>query len=251
MILAAGVSDSGCRRKHNEDRILVETALGLFVVADGRGGERCGGLAAELAVRAVGDYRAQAERAKTYAWPFGYDPALPGTQNRVLNAVRLANRRVFDAGRSHPDCDGMGTTISTLFIDAETATVGNIGDSRVYLFRGRRLRQLTRDDALTARLVESGDITAEEARIHPLKNVLTLALGRDAEIAVQLVEFALKPGDRLLLASDGLHGVLEDPAIVQNLETSPDSQIAAQRLVDAAKERGAPDNVSCIVVGYF
>jgi protein phosphatase len=145
----------------------------------------------------------------------------------------------------------MGTTISTLFIDAETATVGNIGDSRVYLFRGRRLRQLTRDDALTARLVESGDITAEEARIHPLKNVLTLALGRDAEIAVQLVEFALKPGDRLLLASDGLHGVLEDPAIVQTLESSPDSQIAAQRLVDAAKERGAPDNVSCIVVGYF
>jgi protein phosphatase len=251
MILAAGVSDTGCRRKHNEDRILVETARGLFVLADGMGGERCGGLAAELAVQAVGDYRVQAERAKAYAWPFGYDPSLPGTQNRVLNAVRLANRRVFEACQSRPDCNGMGTTISTLFIDANTATIGNIGDSRVYLFRDHRLRQLTRDDALTAKLVESGDITPEEARIHPLKNVLTLALGRDEDITVQLIEFSLRLGDRLLLASDGLHGVLDDPAIERTIETAPDSQLAAQRLVDVVKERGAPDNVSCIVVGYF
>jgi protein phosphatase len=213
------------------------------------GGERCGELAAELAIETVGaflsmDYTSSDAK----AWPFEYDFTLDRDQNRIMNAARLANRRIWETCKKRTDCQGMGTTLSALICSSGRATIGNIGDSRVYVFRGRRLRLLTRDDAVVADLVEAGKITADEARLHPLRNVLTSALGRHEDVAVQLVQLNLKTGDRLLLCSDGVHGPIDQSVIAELLDGQTDPASTARRLVQAAKDQGGPDNISCIVV---
>jgi len=245
----AGVSDPGHKRDHNEDRILIETERGLFVVADGMGGERCGEIAAEIAVQTVGDYLSRDYApSDAKAWPFDYDLTLDRDQNKVMNAVRLANRRVWETCQERRDCDGMGTTMSALLCQSNAATIGNVGDSRVYLLRRSRLRLLTRDDAIVADLVEAGRITPEEARSHPLRNVLTAALGRSEDVAVQLVQLSLMPGDRFLLCSDGMHSVMDHSTIRELMASGPSPAACASKLVEAAMEAGGPDNISCIVV---
>jgi serine/threonine protein phosphatase PrpC len=250
-LCAVGISDVGCIRTNNEDRILVETDRGVFIVADGMGGEQCGEVAAELAVQTAGDYFLSPQPdSDAEAWPFEYDFTLDTDQNRVMNGVRLANRRVWESCQERRDCAGMGTTMSAMICHGRTATIGNIGDSRVYVFRTAQLRLLTRDDAIVADMVEAGEISVEEARFHPMRNVLTCALGRDEDVAVQLIQLALKPGDRLLLSTDGMHGVVEPTLIAQLLGEYGDPSDAAVQLVVAAKEAGGPDNISCIVVDF-
>src|SRR5262249_5845057 len=136
---AAGLSDLGCKRDSNQDRILVNAQQGVFVVADGMGGEHCGELAAEIAIRSVGDWLLV--------------NAGDSAQNRVLNAVQFANQKVWEASQTQAECAGMGTTISVVLLDADTIVIANIGDSRVYLFRDGELQRLTRDDALVSTLV--------------------------------------------------------------------------------------------------
>jgi protein phosphatase len=245
---AAGFSDVGCKRLQNQDRIWWDTERGVFVVADGMGGERCGDVAAEVSVRAIADFLLQAERSEAYAWPFGYDNSLTTTQNHVVNAIRFANKRVWDELQTRPECEGMGSTISALFVHDDTATVGNIGDSRVYLGREGQLRQLTRDDAVVFNLLEAGIITPEESKHHPMRNVLTLALGLAEDVTVQLVEFILKPGDWLLLSSDGLHGVVDASDLKHAFDRRDEVEVASRNLIQAALDLGGPDNVSCIVV---
>src|SRR5262249_54061710 len=160
------------KRKQNQDRILIDAGHGIFLLADGMGGERCGDLAAELAVETTGDYLRKQALQDIEWWPFEYDTTLTLTQNRILSGVRLANRRVWETGQTGRDCQGRGTTLSALSSHNKTATIGNIGDSRIYLFRDGRLWLLTRDDALVSNLVDAGEITAEEARVHPSRNVL-------------------------------------------------------------------------------
>jgi PPM family protein phosphatase len=242
---AAGLSDIG-KRPHNQDRILMEPSSGVFILADGMGGERCGDLAAEIAVSAAGEYLLQ--QSPQANWPFEYDTTLDVTQNRVMNGVRLANRKVWEACQTRRDCEGMGSTLSTLVCRPDSATIGNIGDSRVYIVRDARLRLLTQDDAVVANLLEAGKITREEAKVHPLRNVLTLALGRSADIAVKLITFTLKTGDRLLLSSDGLHGVLDDSEIAEIVAKQNELLGTAKELVIAAKNGGSADNISCIVI---
>ncbi len=248
-LFATGVTDVGCKRTHNEDRILVEREKGVFILADGMGGERCGELAAEIAIQTVGEFfLASHQQSESADWPFDYDFTLDEDQNRVMNGVRLANRRVWETCQNRHDCEGMGTTISALYCSGAKATIGNIGDSRVYVFRSGQLRLLTRDDAVVADLVESGKISVEEAKNHPMRNVLTCALGRNEDVAVQLIQLTLKPGDRLLLSSDGMHGVVDHSLIGHFLREYPDSSAAASQLVEAAKDAGSTDNISCIVV---
>jgi len=243
---AAGFSDTGSRRD-NQDRVLVEASSGIFILADGMGGERCGELAAEIAVRTAGDYLAKRMQAADH-WPFEYDRTLDLAQNRVMNGVRLANRKVWEVGLARHDCQGMGSTLSVLVCEGNSATIGNIGDSRVCILRDRRLRLLTQDDAVVANMVVEGKITEEEARIHPLRNVLTLALGQSEDTTVQLVSLSLKVGDRLLLTSDGAHGVLRQSELAKIVGEQSDPSEIARNVVNAAKRSGSADNISCIVV---
>ena len=177
---AAGLTDAGCKRQANQDRILVDVERGVFVIADGMGGERCGELAAETAVRSVGESLLEAYAPGD---PRSSDPVSDvSPKDRVVNAVRCANQKIWEASEADTECAGMGTTLSVALLVASSVVVGNVGDSRVYLFRDAQLRRLTRDDAVVSMLVDAGKISAEKARVHPMRNVLTLAVGRSREM---------------------------------------------------------------------
>jgi protein phosphatase len=236
-IAAAGVSDIGCKRERNEDRIVVNAEMGVFVLADGMGGERCGALAAELAVQAVEDYALTA---------LPSEPQTP--QQRITAAVQFANRTVWLESRNSQGCEGMGSTLSVVFITDSAAAIANIGDSRVYLYRDGQLRRLTRDDAVVANLIDAGQITPQMAKTHPMKNVLTAALGRVEEAPFHVADTEVRPGDRLLLSSDGLHGVMDDSRIEYYLRQQQAPHLLAQQLIEEARELGGPDNISCIVI---
>jgi serine/threonine protein phosphatase PrpC len=243
---AAGLSDPGCKRQKNEDRILVDADRGVFVVADGMGGEHCGELAAEMAVRCVGEYLLETDQsAKDQTCGNSSDSS---AQNRVVNAIQLANQQVWEMAQAQEECAGMGTTISVVLVSSESLVIGNIGDSRVYLFRDGQLHRITRDDTLISTLVDEGRISLEKAKAHPLRNVVTLAVGRSKEINVKMIQTQILSGDQLLLSSDGLHGVLSSAEIAEIIGSSHDPDSKAHALVDAAKREGGPDNISCIVV---
>jgi len=246
-IQTAALTDTGCVRTENEDRISIQESAGIFVVADGMGGESCGGLAADHAILAVEEYLKMLQTEPS-SWPYEIEPSLSNSQNAVMNALRLANYRIWEAAQTLPDCHGMGATMSLLQIRDDIATVGNVGDSRVYICRESIFKQLTRDDSVVSNLIDQGQITKEAAKTHPMRNMLTLALGQTEDIPVQLVEFPLRAGDRLLLASDGLHGLVDDDEIERLLRAQEDPQSSVNALVAAALERGGPDNVSCIVI---
>jgi protein phosphatase len=234
--IAAQLSDPGCKRVRNEDRTFIDTDRGVFVLADGMGGERCGELAAQIAVQVAADCLLES--------------ALVSTE-RLRTAVQQANSKIWEASQARPECSGMGSTISAVLLDGLSAAIANVGDSRVYLYRDNELRRLTRDDAVVSTLLEAGKITPEGARNHPLRNVLTLALGRSKDINVKLVQSTLITGDQLLLSSDGLHGVVAERDIVRVLETASDPATKTQLLVDAARRNGGPDNISCIVAAII
>jgi protein phosphatase len=227
----AGISDCGCKREQNQDRIVVAERLGLFAVADGMGGERCGEWAAEIAVQTVEEYLGGFGGQREDDWPFEFDPTLNVGQNRVMNGVRLANRRIWETCRHHPDCAGMGTTVSLLLLSPpDTATIGSVGDSRVYLLRDSQLRLLTRDDAVVADMIDKGEIKEEQAHLHPMRNVLTSALGSSEDVVVQLVQFKLKHLDRLMLCSDGMHAVVRHDTLKHLLGRDGGPSVVARNL---------------------
>jgi serine/threonine protein phosphatase PrpC len=249
MILAAGLSDIGCKRSANEDRIFVDTVMNVFVVADGMGGERCGGYAAELATRAVEEFfRSPAAEINNHQ--LSEPDRLEATQERMAKAIRLANERVFRESMSTAECRGMGCTLSAVTISGGLATVGSVGDSRVYLLRGGQLVQLTRDDSVLERLLAAGAITAEDTRSHPMRNLLTQSVGTKEMLDIQIIEFPLCAGDRLLLSSDGLHAIIGDKAILETLAETHDPGATASILIASARQSGGPDNISCVVVDY-
>src|SRR5262245_46914747 len=155
MILAAGLSDIGCKRKANEDRILVVKEQDVFVVADGMGGERCGGFAAELATRALDEYFRSTVSGYAGYTTQNLNGTLQANQERMATSIRLANERILSESLIAAECQGMGCTISAVSIDADIATIGSVGDSRVYLFRDGELVQLTRDDSVVAQLLDA------------------------------------------------------------------------------------------------
>jgi len=247
-IQSAAATDCGRVRKRNEDRVSLYPAHGTFVLVDGMGGERCGGPAADQAILAVEEYLKFEQSPTPSGHPLDYEPGLTEPQNAVMNIVRLANYRIWEAAQRLEDCQGMGATISVLHIRNDLATIGNIGDSRVYVSRDSRFEQLTRDDSVVSMLIDQGQITQQDAKTHPMRNILTLALGQSEDIPVHLIEFPLLAGDRLLLSSDGLHGTVDHDEIGRLMRRDDDPHQTVKALVAATIERGAPDNVSCIVV---
>lgn len=246
-IQSAALTDHGCVRKRNEDRVSLYPGHGTFVLVDGMGGERCGGTAADQAILAVEEYLKN-EQSQTISRPFESEPGLTESQNAIMNIVRLANYRIWEAAQRLEDCQGMGATISILRIRNDRATIGNVGDSRVYISRESLFQQLTRDDSVVSSLIDQGQITQEGAKTHPMRNILTMALGQTEDIRVHLIDLPLLAGDRLLLCSDGLHGLVDDGEIGTLVRSDDDPHSAVQALVASAIERGAPDNVSCIVI---
>jgi protein phosphatase len=245
-IVAVGATDAGPVRRINEDSLLLAPEFGLFAVADGMGGHNAGEVASALALESLSAFIRRSHDDSDCSWPYGIEPHLSMAGNRLHTAISLANRRVFREAESHDDYIGMGSTITAVLLVGGQVVVGHVGDSRAYLLRGNTLTQLTQDDTwAVALLAENAD--TDTISSHPYKNVLTNVLGAKERTTVHISEHAVSAGDRLVLCSDGVHGVLTNRDLLAVLAPMAGAD-AADALVKAALGRGTRDNVSAIVV---
>ncbi|MCW5981057.1 MAG: serine/threonine-protein phosphatase [Bryobacteraceae bacterium] len=249
MIDSYGFTDRGCHRTDNQDRYLIDHDLGFYVVADGMGGHRHGEVAAELAIATMRYYVESSHDRADVSWPFGYDFELSVDSNRLTTAIQLANRQVWKRAEEKPEYAGMGTTIAAVLVDGAQAAVANVGDSRVYLFRGGELEQVTTDDTWLNAILQRGT-SESQLRNHPMRNVLTQAAGSQNDVSVHNVSLGLQPSDIFLLSSDGLHGSVPEEEIRDILGTGGPLEGTGAALLEAAKKQGAPDNVSCILLRF-
>lgn len=225
-------TDIGRSRDHNEDGYLVREPL--FAVADGMGGHRGGEVASSVALESLEQLPKDSD----------------GLLRALVDRIREANRMVLERGESDPELRGMGTTLTALVTQEQKAHVAHVGDSRAYLLRDGSLQQLTEDHSLVQRMVREGELTPEQAGRHPQRSILTRALGVDAEIAVDELTLPLLAGDRLLLCTDGLTGMIDPDRIHEILESERDPQAASDLLVEEANGAGGDDNITVVVVDF-
>jgi PPM family protein phosphatase len=243
-IEAASLSDVGLQRTNNEDSCLYwepDSDDGfsrkgrLAIVADGMGGYEGGQEASRLAVESVRD---------TYDRSFSGDP-----QATLIAGFEAAHESIQRYAREHPDLQGMGTTCTAMAIVGRQLYYAHVGDSRLYLIRGNSASRLTRDDSYVGRLVENGIVRQEDAESHPQRHILTAALGSGREISPSVPEapVPLEDGDILLLCTDGLWSLVPEAGLARMAQSTPAARACAQ-LVQAALERGGPDNITVMVV---
>ena len=225
-----GLTDTGRKRRHNEDSFVVSPPL--FAVADGMGGANAGEVASGLAV-------------ETLREGSGNDSAGEGF---VVSIVQEANRRVYQRQTDDASASGMGTTMTLALIEDGIVRFGHVGDSRAYLFRDGEIKQLTRDHSLVGELVESGKISAEEAETHPQRSVITRALGTDPDVDVDTFTIEAQPGDLFLLCSDGLYSMVGTEKILELIrQHRGDLDQAAKAMIAAANSKGGDDNITVVV----
>jgi protein phosphatase len=249
MIEAYGRTDVGRRRKINEDSYLVSPETSLYAVCDGMGGHNAGEVASKMAIETISAFVERSAVEKEITWPWGLDANVSFDANRLKTAIRLANSRVYQAADNREELTGMGTTVVAVLVSPELVTIGSAGDSRCYLVRDGKLSQLTRDDSWVSAALGEGILNSDDVEHHPLRNVITKAVGARDTIDLEVVEHDLKVGDLLMLCSDGLHGMINDQEIKRILVPVPESlEAASARLVDAANEAGGRDNVSVVLL---
>jgi len=251
MLEAFGQTDVGRRRKLNEDNFLVDTEANLFAVCDGMGGHNAGEVASKLAIETLGAFIRRSHKEKEITWPYGLDVNLSFDGNRIKTAIKLANKKVFKAADNRDDYTGMGTTAVAGIVNEDLLTVGSAGDSRCYVLSGGKLVQVTRDDSWVSAAWAEGILNAQEIERHPLRNVITKAVGAKEDIEIDVVERKLLAGDLVLICSDGLHSMISDEKIQGALVPAPASlEEGVARLIAAANEAGGKDNVSVVLVRY-
>jgi protein phosphatase len=249
----AVATDPGLRRDSNEDAYAARPDLGLFLVADGMGGHAAGEVASKITAETIESFANDTRSRDTNrTWPFPFEPSLSVDSNRLKAAFRLANRQVGQRVETQQELRGMATTASAVQIEerksgALHASIGHVGDSRVYLYRGGELRQLTDDHSWVGEQIRSGVMSDADARRHPWRNVVTRAISGGADPEVDVIELPLEAGDRLLLCSDGLSGVVpaED---METLVANPSLDAACQSLIAAANAAGGPDNITTVLI---
>jgi protein phosphatase len=249
MITAFGVTHPGRVRPSNEDALHWDTRAGLFVVADGMGGHQAGEVASQLAIETLRSFLASSHGDRDLTWPYGFNPELSFNGNRLLTAVKLANRRIYQAGEEQQDYAGMGTTIVAAIIEGSQLTFCGVGDSRLYLLAPNGFVQLTHDDSWVATvLAHEPGVDESTLAHHPMRHVLTNVVGARDETDVEIGECALRGGETLLLCSDGLHGTLDDLTIELILAGGGTVEEMAERLIVGALDRNANDNVTALLV---
>jgi PPM family protein phosphatase len=245
------ITDVGRKRKGNEDSLFVNAEQNLFVVADGMGGHAAGEVASKIAVDAINEFVVLTAGDEEITWPFGLDENMSYDGNRLKTAVRFANRKVLEATKERSEYEGMATTVAAVLVDGDSANLAHVGDSRVYLVRGQELIQLTSDHSWVNEQIQSGVISADQARSHPLRNVVTRALGGKADLQVDMQVHEIEPQDVLLLCSDGLTTMIPDDEIARFMnESGGDIEGAARALVDAANARGGEDNITVVLLKF-
>jgi PPM family protein phosphatase len=223
-------TDAGRKRRHNEDAYVHQPPL--FAIADGMGGAQAGEVASALAADALKESRANG-----------------GGERRVVELIQEANRRVHERASTDAATSGMGTTITVAMVESDgTVTIGHVGDSRAYLLRDDRLEQLTDDHSLVAELVRRGELSPQEAEVHPQRSVITRALGTDPDVDVDAFSVEARPGDVYLICSDGLSDMVDTATLEKIVRSNRGSLDTASRaLVQAANRGGGEDNITAIL----
>ncbi|HYY04278.1 MAG TPA: Stp1/IreP family PP2C-type Ser/Thr phosphatase [Gaiellaceae bacterium] len=222
------ITDTGRKRRHNEDAYVCEPPL--FAIADGMGGAQAGEVASRLAAAALMESGTSA-----------------GGERRIADLIQEANRRVYDRSNTDPNTSGMGTTITVALVGDGTVAFGHVGDSRAYLIRDGTMEQLTEDHSLVNELLKSGKLSPEEAVAHPQRSVITRALGTDPDVDADTFTIAAEPGDMFLLCSDGLTDMVDENAILELVERNrSDVNAALKALVRAANRGGGEDNITVV-----
>ena len=236
------LTDQGCVRKQNQDTyktVQLDKNSLLSVVCDGMGGAKSGNVASQLAADV---FCQEVER----SWTPGQNR--DKTSQILQSAVKLANMTVYDQSRQIEEFEGMGTTLVAVLIQGKTATVVNVGDSRAYRIDRMGIRQITKDHSVVQLMVDRGEMTAEMARTYPGKNLITRAVGTEPTVMTDVFQVELEKGDCLLLCSDGLSNMMDDQEILFEVAHGVNKQLCCQRLLDIVKGRGAPDNVTSVLI---
>jgi protein phosphatase len=233
---AFALSDKGCIRSNNEDYCLIEADLGLYVLADGMGGARAGEQASRLAVETVAEMIRRADH---------HDSQV------LLRAIEEANRRVLDAARNDPKLEGMGTTLVVALELQDFLDIASVGDSRAYVLDDAGFRAITDDQTWVNEVGRPLGLDEESLRTHPMRHVLTMAIGANAPLAINYYSILMKRRSLMLLCSDGLHGVVEHRKLEEILRGGADGvslEESCRRLIHAAREAGGPDNITAVLV---
>lgn len=237
-----GLTDPGCVRSQNQDAyqiVQLDRSTLLCVVCDGMGGAKSGNIASSLAIDVfVQDIR------RMHKSGMSRDQV----EQMLRGAAKLANFTVYDQSQEVEDFGGMGTTLVAAYISGRRATIVNVGDSRCYAVNREGIQQITTDHSLVQMMLRRGELTEEQARFYPGKNYITRAIGTEPTVECDIFTWKLERGDALLLCSDGLHGIVDDQEILFEVVHGVNKANCCQRLLNIAKTRGAPDNVTSVLV---
>jgi protein phosphatase len=248
MIESVAATRIGPEHAVNEDSYVLADDVEAHIVADGMGGQNAGEVASGLTVELVSNFVRQSEDMDEMTWPFGVDSNLSLNGNRLRTAVKLANRKVWKQADDQEKYLGMGSTIVAAIFDGDRVTVCSAGDSRAYRIRGGEIEQLTEDDSWVQVALSQGLTTAEQARNHPMRNLITKAIGAEESIHPQLLEETVEEGDLYLICSDGLNKALDDATLLHSVDESAGLQQAADHLVETAGSNGADDDVTVLLI---
>ena len=246
---AAGLTDVGLQRDHNEDSFAILQDHELYIVADGMGGHRAGDVASKLATEAIVDFF-RATAAEDFTWPFHFDSRMSEEENRLLTSIKIANRQIVERSSRSRECHGMGTTVVGALFSGRKGKmyIGHVGDSRAYRVRGGEIRQMTRDHSLVNDYLLAMPELTEEQKSELPKNVITRALGMQEHVSVDLQGDDATVGDCYVLCSDGLSGMIEDAEILEIVSKSPSVEEACRKLIALANEHGGEDNITAVLI---
>ncbi len=236
-----GLTDPGCVRPQNQDALRIEQLdrrCYLCVVCDGMGGAKSGNVASSLAIDVFVQEVKRSRKTGMTTQQVG---------QMLRGAVKLANFTVYDQAQQFEEFSGMGTTLVAAYIEDRRAVIVNVGDSRAYLMNGEGVQCVTTDHSLVQLMVQRGELTQEQAKRFPGKNFITRAIGTEALVECDLFDAELERGDFLLLCSDGLSNLLDDQELLFEVVHGVNKELCCRRLIDIAKSRGAPDNVTCVL----
>ena len=249
---ACGKTDKGLRRSNNEDNFAVARDLALFLVADGMGGHAAGEVASKMAIDVILEH---IKRSHTVKDPIigGYDNALSDNANRLRSSIKLANQVILEAARENSAWYGMGTTLVAAWqpdLNDPSLLIANVGDSRIYLVRNKKIKRLTEDHSIVEEQVKQGLISRKEADESSVKNMITRALGHYDEVNVDLARIRLRQNDKIILCTDGLSGMLKDERILALINQQRSVKNMCGTLIDAANDAGGKDNIAVILAHF-
>ncbi len=246
-VIAAGETNVGMKRTHNEDNLMLIDDDHLYVVADGMGGHASGEVASQMAIDTLRDFFSATSADPEATWPYKMDKSRGYEENRLITSIKLANLKIYEAAQRNAKLRGMGTTLVGILVVEEGVLVAHVGDSRVYRLRNGVLQQLTEDHSLLNDYIKMKRLSEEEIKNFPHKNVIVRALGMKESVKVDTQIDRPQPGDIYVLCSDGLCGPASDEEIQQVISSHSDLKTASNKLIETANGNGGPDNITVVL----